>query len=48
MAEQRIISVDQVRGYYPQLSVNIDDSQIEPIILETQKNDLEPFLGWYL
>lgn len=48
MAEQVIITPTQVRSYFPQLSVNIDDSKLSPTILQAQKNDLEPFLGWYL
>ncbi len=48
MAEQVIISPSDIREFYPQLSTNIDDANITPLILLAQQNDLEPFLGWYL
>ena len=48
MAETTIITPSDVREFYPQLSVNIDDSTYQPTILLAQQNDLEPFLGYYL
>jgi hypothetical protein len=48
MAEQIIITPNDIRVFYPQLSTNIADDSITPLILLAQQNDLEPFLGWYL
>ena len=48
MAEQGIITPDDIREFYPQLSPNIADAKITPSILLAQQNDMEPFLGWYL
>ena len=48
MAETTIITATDIREFYPQLSVNIDDDEQLPIILLAQQNDLEPFLGYYL
>lgn len=48
MAEQTIIVADDIREFYPQASVNIDDANFLPSILLAQQNDLEPFLGYYL
>jgi hypothetical protein len=48
MAEQTIITATDIREFYPEVSVNIDDDFIESKILLAQQNDLEPFLGYYL
>ena len=48
MAEIRIITVDDIREFYPQLSNNIDEDKITSSILQAQQNELETFLGWYL
>ena len=46
--EQRIITPEDIREFYPNVSVNIDDESINPFILLAQQNDLENFLGPYL
>lgn len=48
MAEQTIITATDIREFYPELSINIDDSDILTKVLLAQQNDLEPFLGYYL
>ena len=48
MAEVHIITPDDIREYYPQLSVNISDERVNSSILLAQQNDLEAFLGYYL
>ena len=48
MAEIKIITFEDIREFYPQLSTNIDEDKITSSILQAQQNDLETFLGWYL
>lgn len=48
MAEQTIITATDIREFYPELSVNMDDDDILTKVLLSQQNDLEPFLGYYL
>lgn len=48
MAEQTIITADDIREFYPQLSTNIDDDQILTSVLLAQQNDLEPLMNYYL
>lgn len=47
MAEIQIITFEDIREFYPQLSTNIDPDKITSSILQAQQNDLELFLGWY-
>ena len=48
MAEIIIISENDVREFYPQLSANIDPKKIDASTLKAQRTDLERFLGYYL
>ena len=48
MGEKIIITPEDIREFYPQLSVNIDEDKINSAIMQAQQNDLEPFLGYYL
>ena len=46
--EQRIITSSDIREFYPMVSINIDDTNINPIIILAQQNDLEAYLGPFL
>lgn len=46
--EQRIITSSDIREFYPMVSINIDDENINPVIVLAQQNDLEQFLGPFL
>ena len=48
MAEIIIISENDIREFYPQISANIDPKKIDASTLKAQITDLERFLGYYL